>query len=92
MQLYDPSVTHMERDYARAPALASLQGKTIALLSNAKLNGDEFLTATAALFEQQHDCHVLPIFYKPNASAPAPSSTLSQMAQVADFMLTANGD
>ena len=92
MELYDPTVTRIERVYARAPALDSLQGKTIALLSNGKLNADEFLSATAALFEQQHDCKVLPIFYKSNASAPAPSSTLSQMADAADFMLTANGD
>jgi hypothetical protein len=92
MELYDPTVTRIERDYKRAPALESLQGKTIALLSNGKLNADEFLSATAALFAQQHDCTVLPIFYKSNASGPAPSSTLAEMAEAADFMLTANGD
>ena len=92
MDLYDPSVTRIERDNARAPALSALEGKTIALLSNGKLNADEFLTETAALFEQHHGCKVLPIFYKPNASAPAPASTLADMAKHADFMLTANGD
>lgn len=92
MQLYDPTVSHIERNYIRAPALDSLQGKTIALLSNRKLNADEFLTETAAVFAARHDCKVLPLFYKSNASAPAPSGTLAEMAEAADFMLTANGD
>ena len=92
MELYDPTVTRIERNNARAPAIASLEGKTIGLLSNGKLNADSWLTATAKLFEEQYGCNTLPIFYKSNASAPAPSSTLDEMAASVDFMLTANGD
>ena len=40
MELYDPTVTRIERNNARAPAIASLEGKTIGLLSNGKLNAD----------------------------------------------------
>ena len=73
MQLYDPTVTGPERNYARAAALVSLEGKTIGLLENGKLNAVNMLRETALLFEQRHGCTILPVFSKTNASAPAPS-------------------
>lgn len=92
MQLYDPTVTGPERDYARAAALASLEGKTIGLLENGKLNAVNMLRETAALFEQRHGCTIVPIFSKSNASAPAPGETIQAAAGDVDFLITGLGD
>ncbi len=92
MQLYDPTVAGPERNYARAGGLASLEGKTIGLLENGKLNALNMLRETAALFEQRHGCTVLPVFSKSNASAPAPAETLQAAARDVDFLITGLGD
>jgi len=92
MQLYDPTVTGPERNYARAAALPSLEGKTLGLLENGKLNAVNMLRETAALFEQRHGCTILPIFSKSNASAPAPGETIQAAAKDVDFLVTGLGD
>ncbi len=92
MQLYDPTVTGPERNYARAAPLPSLEGRTIGLLENGKLNAVNMLRETAALFEQRHGCTVRPIFSKSNASAPAPSETLQAAVGEVDFLITGLGD
>ena len=51
MQLYDPTVPGPERDNRRAAALAGLDGRTIGLLENGKLNAVSMLRETAAVFE-----------------------------------------
>ncbi len=92
MQLYDPTVTGPERNYARAAALPSPEGKTLGLLENGKLNAVNMLRETAALFEQRHGCTILPIFSKSNASAPAPGETIQAAAKDVDFLITGLGD
>ncbi|MEM7407995.1 MAG: hypothetical protein AAF458_22080 [Pseudomonadota bacterium] len=92
MELMDPTVPPPQRGYARAPALTALQGKTIGLLTNGKVNGDVLITETAALFSARHGCEVTPMFSKNNASAPAPDGLLEEIAGQADFLLTAMGD
>jgi len=92
MQLYDPTVTGPERNYTRAAPLPDLEGKTIGLLENGKLNATNMLRETAALFEQRHGCITLPVFSKSNASAPAPGETLQAAANDVDFLITGLGD
>ncbi len=92
MQLYDPTVPGPERNFARAAALAGLEGRTVGLLENGKLNAVAMLRETARQFEARHGCRVLPIFSKSNASAPAPAETLLEAAGEADFLITGLGD
>ena len=92
MQLYDPTVKGPERNFNRAPALTNLDGKTIGVLENGKLNAVIMLQETAALFERRHGCTVLPMFSKSNAAAPAPDETLQAAAQNVDFLITGLGD
>lgn len=92
MQLYDPTVTVPERQNARAVTLNSIDGKTIGILENGKLNAVEMLRETAALFEARHGCTVAPLYSKRNASAPAPSATLAAAADKVDFLITGLGD
>ena len=92
MRLYDPTVTAPKRNAQRAPVLASLEGLRIGILENGKLNAPEMLNEVAALFVQRHGCTLRPLHGKTNASAPAPSRTLTAVAEGVDFMITGLGD
>jgi len=92
MQIYDPTSSGPERSLARAAAMAGLEGKTIGILENGKLNAVEMLGEIAALFETRHGCTVRAIYSKSNASAPAPAETLAKAAAEVDFLITGLGD
>ncbi|MBT6276273.1 MAG: hypothetical protein HOI95_19340 [Chromatiales bacterium] len=92
MQLIDPTVDTAARDFSKAPLFSSLEGLTVGLLTNGKVNADTLLSETAALFKQHHGCNVAEMFSKSNASAPAPPDTLKELAEQCDFMMTASGD
>ena len=92
MRLYDPTSSRAERHLSRARALASLQGKTIGILENGKLNAEKMLREVAALFEERHACTLRAIYSKSNPSAPAPRETLTQAAGEVDFLITGLGD
>ena len=92
MQLYDPTVAGPERHNTRAVAPNGLDGLTVGILENGKLNAVEMLRETAALFEARHGCKVAPLFSKHNASAPAPAETLAAAVDKVDFLITGLGD
>ncbi len=92
MQIYDPTVTGPERNSKRASALVNLEGKTIGLLENGKLNAALLLEETAALFAARHGCKIFPTYSKANASAPAPAETLARVTQEVDLLITGLGD
>jgi hypothetical protein len=92
MRLYDPTSSGPERNLARAAPLATLEGKTIGILENGKLNAVEMLREVAALFEARHGCVVHPMYSKSNASAPAPAGILARAAGEVDFLITGLGD
>jgi hypothetical protein len=92
MRLYDPTSSGAKRQLNRAGRLASLEGKTIGILENGKLNAVEMLREVAALFEARHGCTVEHIYHKTNASAPAPKQTLARASKEVDFLITGLGD
>jgi hypothetical protein len=92
MQLYDPTSSGAERNLSRAAALASLEGRSIGILENGKLNAMEILHEVADLFVKRNGCVVGAVYSKSNASAPAPSETLVQAAADVDFLVTGLGD
>lgn len=92
MRLYDPTASGPQRTLSRAPAVAALDGKTIGVLENGKLNAVEMLRELAALFEARHGCTVRPLYSKSNASAPAPAGVLARAAAEVDFLITGLGD
>jgi hypothetical protein len=92
MRLYDPTASGPERNLSRAPALPGLEGRTIGVLENGKLNAPEMLREIAALFQKRHGCIVRPLYSKSNASAPAPAGVLAQAAGEVDFLITGLGD
>jgi len=92
MQLMDPTVPNARPNNRRADALQSLEGLTIGLLSNGKLNADRLLSYTAEYLRSRYGGTVLPIARKNNASAPAPAELLTQLSPECDYLITAAGD
>ena len=92
MQLYDPTSSTPKRKSVRAPSLRNLEGLRIGILENGKLNAEEMLKEVAALFVQRDGCTICTLAHKINASAPAPSSMLTKVAQEVDFLITGLGD
>ena len=92
MKLVNPTVPAKEGMAKRAPALDSLEGRTIGLLWNGKLNADRLLTETAGLLQARFGGKVLPVASKGNASAPAPAELLTNLTPECDYLLTAAGD
>lgn len=92
MKLVDPTVRAKAQQSRRAPALAGLDGLTIGLLWNRKLNGDKLLTQTADLLQKRFGGKVLPTVVKNNASAPAPGEMLTNLSPECDYLITAAGD
>ena len=92
MQLYSPMSTTPKRKAFRAPAFKSLDGLRIGILENGKLNAEEMLNEVAQLFVQRHGCTIQRLASKKYASAPAPATTLTQVAQEVDFLITGLGD
>ncbi len=92
MKLVDPTVKSAAHNCVSAPRLDSLEGKTIGLLTNGKVNADVLLHETAELFRTRHQCRVLDMSSKQNASAPAPGGIIKDLALECDFLITAMGD
>ncbi len=92
MRLYDPTSSGPERNLSRAAALSGLDGRTIGILENGKLNAMEMLREVAALFEARHGCSVRSVYSKSNASAPAPDGVLARAVGEVDFLITGLGD
>jgi hypothetical protein len=92
MRLYDPTSSRPGRSLSRAAALSRLEGKTIGILENGKLNAVEMLHEVADLFVKRNGCTIRAMYSKSNASAPAPSETLAQAAAEVDFLITGLGD
>jgi hypothetical protein len=92
MQLYDPTSSGAERTLHRAAAFASIEGKTIGILENGKLNAPEMLREVADLFVARHGCTIHTVYSKSNASAPAPAETLAKAFGEIDFLITGLGD
>lgn len=90
--LVSPGGAGAPTNRAMAPRLAQLAGLDIGLLSNGKANAEELLRETAAIFCAELDCRVSHFVDKRDASRPALPSHHRQLAEAADFLITAVGD
>ena len=90
--LIDPGGRGGSTDRTLAPRLHELGGLKIGLLSNGKANADVLLNETAALFVRDFGCEVSGFVDKRNASRPALPEHHRELADAADFLITAVGD
>lgn len=92
MTLIDPGGRGGNTSRTEAPRLADLTGLKVGLLANGKANADVLLHETAALFADAHGCEVAHFIDKRNAGRPALPAHHLELADAADFLITAVGD
>ena len=92
LELMDPGGSTTTEERSVAPRIRDLTGLRIGLLTNGKHNADLLLRETASLFELEHKCEVVHFVDKKNASRPATSEHLDELAEQCDFLITAVGD
>ncbi|MFV0296625.1 MAG: hypothetical protein ACK5JT_10960 [Hyphomicrobiaceae bacterium] len=92
MRLYDPTTSGAKKSIARAAVLPNLDGLTIGILENGKLNAREMLQELGQLFESRNNCTIKAVYSKSNASAPARRDLLATAAKEVDFLITGLGD
>ena len=92
IELVYPSGDTRQPKRRRAPRPRNLDGLTIGLLSNQKANAENILIETARLFEENHQCRVLDVARKPDASRTADPEVLRQLSEKSDILITAAGD
>lgn len=92
MILLNPEGSSQEGRAPLAPRPGNLNGKTIGLLSNSKLNADAVLYAIGELLAQRFDVKELVHHTKPSFSLPAPDATVDEMVAECDVVLAGVGD
>ena len=81
IEFLDPTHESQARDFKLAPRLASLQGSTIAIVSNGKKGTRPFFDALANEFTSRYGVAKIVRVTKANYSAPAEPGLLSEAAR-----------
>jgi hypothetical protein len=91
--LLNPEGHSDEQRYELAPRrFTSLDGATIGLLGNTKLNADAILAAIGDQLRGRYAVEAIIARTKPTFSQPAPKETVDEMAAACDVVLTGVGD
>ena len=75
-----------------APRASGLEGKTIALVDNAKINAGNLLDKLSTLIEAELGPARIVRFSKTDATRPAPPTLIAQIADECDLAVLAIGD
>jgi hypothetical protein len=92
MILLNPEGSSQEGHEALASRPGTLNGKTLGLLSNSKLNADAVLYAIGELLAERFDVKEIVHRTKPSFSLPAPDATFEQLVEGCDVVLAGVGD
>ncbi len=91
--LLDPQGPKEERRHPLAPRrLRTLDGVTVGLLTNTKLNAEAVLKAIGALLQERYALKELLLRTKPNFSLPAPTAVIDELAARCDVVVAGVGD
>ena len=91
LRVLDPTFADLDATEEVASRLASLSGRTIALLDNSKLNVEKLLDRIEALLRSQHGVGQVVRLTKPDASRPAPDDVIAGLKEC-DALISAVGD
>jgi hypothetical protein len=91
MRVLDPTAERSGIQTDAAQRLASLDGRTIAILDNGKINVDGFCDALDDILRSRYGVASVVRKRKPNASAPVPQVTLTELV-ACDAVISAVGD
>ncbi|HLF79346.1 MAG TPA: hypothetical protein VJB57_17830 [Dehalococcoidia bacterium] len=92
MILLNPEGSSEETHLPLARRPESLDGKTIGVLGNSKLNADAVLLAVGQLLQERYGAGPLMHRFKQNFSRPAPNEIVEELATACDVVLTGVGD
>ena len=90
--LVSPLAETIDQGLTAAPRLSTLRGKTVGLLDNRKGNGDRLLADIGALLKERYDIKDIHYATKFVYARRATPEVLDDMAEHADFVVTAIGD
>jgi len=93
MVILSPEGQSTERLNELAPRrFKSLDGLTIGLLGNTKLNADAVLDAIGELLSEQYNIEALVHRTKPTFARPAPPELVDEIVEKCDVVITGVGD
>ncbi len=88
----DPTVAPLPADGVIADRPASLDGATVGLLANGKLNSEEMLTALHDVLADRFEFGEVVERNKLNASRPCPEEIIDELVDLCDVVITSSGD
>jgi hypothetical protein len=92
-EILDPTgATESSSDTTLAPRLASLDGKTLALLDNGKPNGAALLAEVGRQLRLRHALKDVLMYTKPYFGTPVEPTQTQRIFEECDFAITAIGD
>ena len=93
--LYDPTAPRRESEHAagaREVVLASLAGKVVGFIDNAKPNFDLLADDLGHLLVSKYGVARVVKRRKPSASVPATAEVIAELADTCDVVITGSGD
>ena len=88
----DPTVAPLPADGVVADRPTTLDGVTIGLLANGKMNSVEMLTALHDVLADRYEFGGVVERNKMNASRPCPEDIIDEMVAKCDVVITSSGD
>ena len=90
--LYDPTATRQSAEEESGPRLASLSGKTVGFIDNAKPNFNHLVDDLAELLIADYGVKQVIKRRKRSASVPAPDDIVRELADQCDVVIAGSGD
>ena len=92
LTVFDPTDGPPVVAFAPAPRPASLAGRSVGLLDNAKTKSDRLLLALQALLRQEAGVTEFVLLRKPSAYRPAPDDQMEELVRRTHAVVTGIGD
>lgn len=90
--IVDPTAEDVAERFARAPRLASLEGRTIGLIDNSKRMADAFLAEIEDLLRKRHGVAGVRSYQKSSPSVLVPPAELAALVSSVDGVVHAVAD
>ena len=90
--LYDPTATREAEPEAAGPKIATLSGKVVGFIDNAKPNFNHLVDDIADLLIADHGVKRVIKRRKRSASVPAPEEIVRELARECDMVIAGSGD
>ena len=88
----DPTVAPLPSEGVVADRPTTLDGLTVGLLANGKLNSEEMLTAIHDVLADRFEFAGVVERNKRNASRPCPEEIIDEVVDLCDVVITSSGD